>query len=566
MSPHHVGRLLRRGVAVAVALVLAMAGATSAVSTPAVRLTLQVSPNPAASDATVVYTGTVTPTNGTVPSFMVILDRTHVSACTPVADCTVDRVGHVSWMFTDLTTAVTITATAQPLEGQWVGLYPNTDGVTCLSGCPAGVVHVRPVDTVRLSYSGPTPVTTGSVVHVTASVSTDAPSVQDGVVVELPAGLSDPANLTPGATWYASGRQVQLGGTVDPILTVTFDTTVTAPVGSVLTLTARNVDDRNGGVDVRSVTVNVGSSSPPMPGVLRLAGRDRYATAAAISDYQYPLPYHNVFIATGQNFPDALTAGPVAFLAGQPLLLVSRDAIPQSVVDVLRQIQPSQITVVGGPPAVSENVVSQLRSYAGYGVRRLLGRDRYATGAIVVGDGFHGYTGPVFIATGANYPDALAGGAAAERLVAPLILSQRDALPAATQGVLAGMSPTRFILLGSATVLSSSLTAQLQSLYPGVPVTRLAGHDRYATSAAIAKYAFPSGARTVFLATGLNFPDALAGAAIAGNAPGPILLAAPDCLPPPVYERLQALQPDQIVLLGGPSVLADTAPSTECPG
>jgi hypothetical protein len=79
----------------------------------------------------------------------------------------------------------------------------------------------------------------------------------------------------------------------------------------------------------------------------------------------------------------------------------------------------------------------------------------------------------------------------------------------------------------------------------GVAIDRLAGADRYGTGTAIADFerapAVPTATQsgglgfdgpTAFLATGLNFADAMAGAPLAGGAGDPILLTDPATLSP----------------------------------
>jgi len=61
--------------------------------------------------------------------------------------------------------------------------------------------------------------------------------------------------------------------------------------------------------------------------VTRVAGPNRYATAAALSAYGFTTAPH-VYVTTGQQFPDALAAVPVAAAAGAPVLLVQPDALP----------------------------------------------------------------------------------------------------------------------------------------------------------------------------------------------------------------------------------------------
>ncbi len=88
-------------------------------------------------------------------------------------------------------------------------------------------------------------------------------------------------------------------------------------------------------------------------------------------------------------------------------------------------------------------------------------------------------------------------------------------------------------------------------------VTRLGGADRYATAVEVSKATFPSGnVPVVYIATGLNFPDALAGAPAAALAGGPLLLVAPDAIPSVVATELGRLKPERIVILGSTGVVS----------
>jgi putative cell wall-binding protein len=85
---------------------------------------------------------------------------------------------------------------------------------------------------------------------------------------------------------------------------------------------------------------------------------------------------------------------------------------------------------------------------------------------------------------------------------------------------------------------------------------RIAGADRYATAVEISKAAFPAGASVAYLATGMEFADALAGGPAAALAGGPVLLSHPGSLPPVTRDELARLDPDKIVILGGGGAVA----------
>jgi putative cell wall-binding protein len=288
----------------------------------------------------------------------------------------------------------------------------------------------------------------------------------------------------------------------------------------------------------------------------RLGGANRNATAAIVSRTGYAPNVPAVFIVTGENFPDALAGAPAAAAQGAPLLLVQRNAIPSETAGELTRLRPQRIYVLGSAGVISENVLAALRPYTPTGrVDRIAGPDRYATAA-EVSKLFTATGGTVFVAIGQNYPDALAGGPAAAVTGGPMLLTRYGELPAATAGALRDLRPSEIVILGSAAgAVSSGVEAALRAYSP--KVTRVAGPDRYGTAAAIVARFFPS-ASDVFLATGLNFPDAHAGSAYAGRDRRPLLLTTADRLTTPTREQLARLDPARTWILGSAGVVGES--------
>ncbi|HET6873860.1 MAG TPA: cell wall-binding repeat-containing protein [Acidimicrobiales bacterium] len=90
----------------------------------------------------------------------------------------------------------------------------------------------------------------------------------------------------------------------------------------------------------------------------------------------------------------------------------------------------------------------------------------------------------------------------------------------------------------------------------GVTSQRLAGSDRYGTAQTVATRAFPSGATTVVLTSGTDFPDALVASYLAGRLHGPTLLTDRDVLPSATGSALQALKATSVVIVGGPAAVS----------
>jgi putative cell wall-binding protein len=187
-------------------------------------------------------------------------------------------------------------------------------------------------------------------------------------------------------------------------------------------------------------------------------------------------------------------------------------------------------------------------------VERVSGANRYATAARISANTFGRNVPVAYVATGTTFPDALSGVAAAGHGDGPVLLTQPNSVPAETAAELSRLNPGRIVVLGGPNVVSDAVKDAL-GRYTAGSVTRLSGGDRFATAVSVSKGTF-SDSDTVFIATGLTFPDALGGGPVAGTVPGPLLLVPSGSVPSSVATELQRLDPDQIVILGGTNVVS----------
>ena len=302
------------------------------------------------------------------------------------------------------------------------------------------------------------------------------------------------------------------------------------------------------------------ASGSPTPGydVKRLSGSDRYATSISISSRFAPgVPV--VYVASGANFPDALAAAPAAAAQGGPLLLTPAGSLPSTVLAELKRLKPHKIVVVGGKSVVSDKVVQQLKTVQS-NVRRDAGSDRYSTAAKIVEQAFPSAK-QAYIATGANFPDALSGSAAAASKGMPVILvpssGSSSRLPSETKALLQRLGVTKVTILGGTGVVSSRIQSDLGSFLGSSNVSRIGGADRFSTSTAINKAAFGSSTPAeVFFATGSGFADALSGGALAGKSGSPLYLVSPHCVPAQALKDMKAMGVKKVTLLGGTGVLS----------
>ena len=276
----------------------------------------------------------------------------------------------------------------------------------------------------------------------------------------------------------------------------------------------------------------------------RIAGASRYETAALVAQRFAP-GVRAVYIARGDNFPDALSASALGAAQDSPVLLTRTDLLPAATLSALQFLQPAEIVVLGNEGSVSAEVEAELAGYAPV-VRRIGGSDRYETSALVSGE-FPQDAPVALLSTGLNFADAMTGGALAGYRDGPLLLTTPDAIPDVVASELARLRPREIIVLGSAPTVSQAVQVQAEAYAP--VVRRIAGTDRYRTAALISAE-FPSSVSHTYLATGTNFPDGLTAGALAGSQGVPLLTSTPASLPTAVTERLRAIGEGRGFLLG----------------
>ena len=292
----------------------------------------------------------------------------------------------------------------------------------------------------------------------------------------------------------------------------------------------------------------------------RVFGADRYETAARISQAGFPSTASVVYVATGENYPDALATAPAATVHGGPLLLTLPAVLPEVISRELTRLKPKRV-VVGGTEAVSTSVFKAIKAIVP-NTTRIAGADRFETARLIVAKAFPSATA-AFVATGLNFPDALSASAAGGVMRAPVVLVDGNAPAAdpATTSLLRGLGVKTITVVGGEEAVSSGIQKSLSAI---TAVTRTSGYDRFDTSAAVNAAAFER-ADTAYLATGLSFPDALAGAALAGSRGAPLFVVQPQCVPHSTFSELDRMKVKTVTLLGGPGALnASMDQLTEC--
>lgn len=280
----------------------------------------------------------------------------------------------------------------------------------------------------------------------------------------------------------------------------------------------------------------------------RLAGADRYQTAIEVSKAGWTSS-DNAVIAYGEDFPDALTAAPLAKKYNAPILLTGKTALSAGVLAELQRLGVKNVFVVGGEGVVSKAVADALVA-AGMSVERLAGADRYAT-ALAVANKI-GTSSEVVVAYGENYPDALSISAIAAAKGMPILLTDKNAM---SDAVKAYIGTKKAYVVGGEGVVSATVFNGLTG------AVRLGGADRYATNVAVmSHFAANLNFGKVFVATGENFADALAGSAYAAKVGAPIVLAYTTLADgTKAFLNGKVAAEAQVIALGGVAVVSEAA-------
>ena len=248
----------------------------------------------------------------------------------------------------------------------------------------------------------------------------------------------------------------------------------------------------------------------------RLAGINRYSTAVAISQKGWSTS-DTVILASGENYADALTSGPLAKKYNAPILLTSKSSINAETIAEMGRLQANNIIIIGSEGAVYKSVATQLNTAGFSSITRIGGINRYETSTMVAAK--LDKPSAVVIVSGQDFPDALSVSSVASKLGYSIILSEKLGLSDSAKKYIVTNGIKKSYIIGGQAVLYPAIEKQVTD-----PV-RLAGVNRYETNLAVLK-AFEGEFNydNIFVATGNNFADALAGGALASKSSSPMIL------------------------------------------
>jgi putative cell wall-binding protein len=183
---------------------------------------------------------------------------------------------------------------------------------------------------------------------------------------------------------------------------------------------------------------------------IRYAGTDRFATAVAIASEGLGNPTVD-FEANGDDYADAVSAGPAAAAAGGAVLLTNGPTQAGETAQYLSQHPTDTRVAVGGPAAAADSGAQSA----------IVGQDRYQTSELLAAKYF---SAPMIVglATGGGFADALSGGADVAEAGGPILLTDPTALPSPVVSYLAANAGTitRVVVFGGTQAIGDGVADQ----------------------------------------------------------------------------------------------------------
>lgn len=203
----------------------------------------------------------------------------------------------------------------------------------------------------------------------------------------------------------------------------------------------------------------------------RIGGKDRYAVSASVAEKVSEYSGSDTaIIASGEVFPDALSASSIAGPMGMPILLVQSSKVPDSIQSFIKNHpEIKNFIIVGGPATVKDNVVTQLKQLrSGAVVDRIGGKDRYEVSINVAKYGMNNYgmdLSTIAFVRGDIFPDALSGAPLANYFGAPIILTTSNKLESKVYNFLTSNKgkTEHMYIIGDVGSVSTSVEQQLNT-------------------------------------------------------------------------------------------------------
>ena len=253
---------------------------------------------------------------------------------------------------------------------------------------------------------------------------------------------------------------------------------------------------------------------------VRVKGKTRYATSMEVANKYKELTgkekFEAIVVATGDEFPDALTGSYLSIEYGAPMLLITKqEKVKNEILDYIYENAEdgAEVFLLGGKGAVDESFETALKN-KGYDVTRLSGKGRYDTNLAILDE--VGVGSELLVCSGMDWPDAATSSATG----LPILIVGKE-LNAKQKAFLEANDFEDIYVVGGKAAVSEEMFTALKPYVKNV--TRVAGKNRAATAIAVAEKFFPEGPSNLVYAYQSNFPDCISGGLMAYMLDAPIL-------------------------------------------
>lgn len=243
----------------------------------------------------------------------------------------------------------------------------------------------------------------------------------------------------------------------------------------------------------------------------RIYGEDRYETSYEIFQRGWSNADYAI-LAYGSSYPDALCATPLAVKYNAPIILVDNVSLSSqpNVINLLKSKGVKNVFIVGGSGIIPTGVENELRSM-GISNKRLGGLDRYET-SVAIAREVGVLNGEIAVVQGLDFADGLSMASIAAKRKMPILLTEKNNLPSVVSNFMKENSISKSFVVGGNGVVSDSIYNTLPN------PERLGGPDRYETNTAVFnRFKNEINLSSIYIASGLDFPDALSVSALAGK-------------------------------------------------
>lgn len=280
---------------------------------------------------------------------------------------------------------------------------------------------------------------------------------------------------------------------------------------------------------------------------MRISGPGRVETSIEISRFENTKS-KTVILADARNYPDALAASNLT--GGRYSVILVQNQLTQGIINEIVRLEAQDLIILGGTNSISEDIERGLANIGGIkNISRIAGENRYDTCQKIFN---HAKKKSLILASGEKFPDALATSSILDQ--AGLLLTKSGQLPSEVQAAIEALNHDSFLIVGGENSVQEGLASGIANQFQYASHARISGNNRYETSTKIGDRLVSS---TVILASGENFPDALAASTLAQKIEAPILLVSKDNIDQSVIDYFKNHNIKKVLVIGGQLSISD---------